>query len=115
MEINFKCEGMLAHSFDRFSIVTKFILPTINDLNFVPIDYDEKCNYLNTELSNNQYWKEYITKLKLFYEKIIQYIDLYKKKKSSYNSTSHKSLNEISLILPSFLKTRKKRELSSHL
>ena len=27
--INFKYEGMLAHSFDRFYVVTKFILPTI--------------------------------------------------------------------------------------
>ena len=32
--INFSNEGMLSHSFDRFYVVTKFILPTINDLNF---------------------------------------------------------------------------------
>ena len=39
--INFKYEGMLAHSFDRFYVVTKFILPTINDLKFPSIDCDE--------------------------------------------------------------------------
>ena len=32
--INYKYEGMLAHLFDRFYVVTKFILPTIGDLNF---------------------------------------------------------------------------------
>ena len=32
--IIYKYEGMLAHSFDRFYVVTKFILPSIGDLNF---------------------------------------------------------------------------------
>ena len=32
--INYKYEGMLVHSFDRFYVVTKFILPSIGDLNF---------------------------------------------------------------------------------
>ena len=29
--INYKYEGMLAHSFDRFYVVTKFILPSFKD------------------------------------------------------------------------------------
>ena len=37
---------MLAHSFDRFYVVTKFILPTVNDLTFSTIKFDEKCEYL---------------------------------------------------------------------
>ena len=32
--INYKYEGMLAHSFDRFYVVTKFILPSIGELQF---------------------------------------------------------------------------------
>ena len=32
--INYKYEGMLAHSFDRSYVVTKFILPSIGDLKF---------------------------------------------------------------------------------
>ena len=44
--INFKSEGMLAHSFDRFYVVTKFLLPTINDLTFLTINFDETCDYL---------------------------------------------------------------------
>ena len=30
--INYKYEGMLAHSFDRFYVVTKVVLPMIDDL-----------------------------------------------------------------------------------
>ena len=44
--INFKYKGMLAHSFDRFYVATKFILPPVNNLKFSPIDFDEKCKYL---------------------------------------------------------------------
>ena len=32
--INYKYEGMLTHSFDRFYIITKFILPLIEDIKF---------------------------------------------------------------------------------
>ena len=32
--INYKYEGMLVNSFDRFYVVTKFMLPKIGDLKF---------------------------------------------------------------------------------
>ena len=32
--INYKYEGMLTHSFDRFYIITKFILPSMGDIRF---------------------------------------------------------------------------------
>ena len=31
--INYKYEGTLSHSFDRFYVVTKFELPKVEDLN----------------------------------------------------------------------------------
>ena len=31
--VNFRYEGMLAHSFDRFYVVTKVELPKVSDLN----------------------------------------------------------------------------------
>ena len=34
---------MLAHSFDRFYVVTKFMLPTIGDLKFSKLDFDYTC------------------------------------------------------------------------
>ena len=44
--INYKYEGMLAHYFDRFYVVTKFILPSIKDLKFSKLNYDDTCAYL---------------------------------------------------------------------
>ena len=44
--INYKYEGMLAHSFDRF---TKYILPSIGDLKFSTLNYDNTCAYLDNK------------------------------------------------------------------
>ena len=44
--INYKYEGMSANSFDRFYVVTKFILPTLDDLKLLPIRYDKECKYI---------------------------------------------------------------------
>ena len=44
--LNYKYVGMLPHSFDRFYIITKFILPTLDDLRLYPITYDKECQYL---------------------------------------------------------------------
>ena len=49
-EINFKHKGMLAHSFDRFYVVAKFILPTVKDLNFSLINFDKVCSYLQEKI-----------------------------------------------------------------
>ena len=40
---------MLVHFFDRFYVVTKFILPTVNDLKFLRIKFDEISEYLQEE------------------------------------------------------------------
>ena len=37
---------MLAHSFDRFYVITKFILPTLDDLKLSSIRYDKECSYI---------------------------------------------------------------------
>ena len=39
--INCKYDSMLVHSYDRFYVVTKFILPTMGDLNFSKLKYDD--------------------------------------------------------------------------
>ena len=44
--INYKYEGMLAHAFDKFYVVTKFILPMLDDLKLSPIKYDKECIYV---------------------------------------------------------------------
>ena len=40
---------MLVHSFDRFYVVAKFILPSIGDLNFSTLNYDNTCGYLDNK------------------------------------------------------------------
>ena len=46
---------MLAHSFDRFYVVTKFILPTLDDLKLSPIKYDKECkNIQNLDDQDNE-------------------------------------------------------------
>ena len=38
--INYKYEGTLSHSFNRFYVVTKFELPKVKDLKLTIISYD---------------------------------------------------------------------------
>ena len=45
--VNFKYEGMLSHSYDRFYVVTKFKFPKVEDLKLTTIDFDSKCSYLS--------------------------------------------------------------------
>ena len=40
---------MLAHSFDRFYVVTKFISQYIGHLNFSELNYDDTCVYLDNK------------------------------------------------------------------
>ena len=47
--INHEYEGMLAHSFDRFYVVTKFILTSVRGLNFSKLNYDNTCAYLDNK------------------------------------------------------------------
>ena len=54
--VNFKYEGMLSHSFDRFYIVTKFELPKTKDLKLVTFEFDFECSYANhTSTSTTDY------------------------------------------------------------
>ena len=48
--INYKYEGMLAHSFDRFYIVTKFILPSMGDIKFSNLHFDHSCTYMKKRI-----------------------------------------------------------------
>ena len=53
--ISYKYEGMLAHSFDGFYVITKFILPTLDDLKLSAIRYDKDCKYMhNLDDQNNE-------------------------------------------------------------
>ena len=44
---------MMVHSFDRFYVVTKFMLPMIGDIKFSRLNFDDTCAYMNKEYAPN--------------------------------------------------------------
>ena len=106
--INYKYEGMLAHSFDRFYVVTKFILPSIGDLNFSKLNYDNTCAYLDNKNVHDTDSKKHMLDLMTFCKKIEPFVLYYKRLIKSYNNTAHNILeNEINLILPQIPRKQK--------
>ena len=99
--INYKYEGMLAHLFDRFYIVTKFILPSIGDMKYSRLNYDNTCAYMNKENAPNMDSRKYLTELKTYCNKIKPFVSYYRKLINLYNKTAHNILeNEIKPLLP---------------
>ena len=108
---NFKYEGMLSHSFDRFYLVAKYEMTKIKDLKLTTFSFDLTCNHLN--ISRRSYLLRYIKHCR----RIAPYVKFYKQQVEYYNQTAHNILlNEIGLILPTFgSKNRKKRFISTFL
>ena len=106
--INYKYEGMLAHSFDRFYVLTKFILPTIGNLNFSKLNYDETCMYVDYKNAQNTETRKYMLDLKTFCKKIEPFIVCYKRSINSYSNTNCNILHqEIKLLLPQVKRKQK--------
>ena len=104
---------MLVQSLDRLYIVTKLILPTINDLQFSTIKYDEKCKYLQQEKGYTDKAKEHILDLITYCRKIRPFVHYYRDHTNSFNHTVHNILNnEMGLIFAKI--HEKKREVLSH-
>ena len=96
--VNFKYEGMLSHSFDRFYIVTKFELPQTKDLRLATFKFDFACSYANHTSSNTNY-----AKLLNSCMKIVPYAQFYQRQIEYYNHTAYDTLaNDIGKILPKF-------------
>ena len=99
---------MLAYSFDRFYVVTKFMLPTIGDLKFSKLDFDYTCMYMKKEYATNTDSRKYLLELKTYCNKIKPFATYYSKLIQSYNKTTHNILeNEIRLLLPQVSKRQK--------
>ena len=102
---------MLAHSFDRFYVVTKFILPTIGDLKFSKLDFDDTCAYTDNKYAQNTEPKKYMLDLKTFCKKIEPFVIDYKRLINSYNNTAYNILEkEIKLLLPQ-VQSRQKHKI----
>ena len=103
--INYKYEGMLTHSFDRFYIITKFILPSIGDIRFSHLTFDDSCSYMNKEYTPNTDSSKYLKELKTYCNKLKPFVSYYSKLIKSYNSTVYDLLeNKIKLLLPNKLR-----------
>ena len=104
--VNFKYEGMLSHSFDRFYIVTKFELPKMKDLKLATFGFDFECSYANhTTTSNTNY-----ANLLNYCMKIAPYAQLYQRQIQYYNKTAYDTLaNDIGKILPKFPTDKRQR------
>ena len=66
--------GMLAHSFDRFYVVTKFILPMIGELRFSKLAFDDTCAYMDSKYAQNTESRKYMLDLKTFCKKIEPFV-----------------------------------------
>ena len=60
---------MLAHSFDRFYVVTN-LLPMVGDLKFSKLDFDDTCAYTENEYAQNTESRRYMLELKAFCNKV---------------------------------------------
>ena len=103
---NFKYEGMLTLSFDRFYVVAKYAIPKVEHLQFTTFNFDLTCNHLNISKSP---LLRYVNHCR----RIAPYVKFYKQQIEYYNQTAYELLqNEIGLILPN-LTNRKKRFLTT--
>ena len=104
---NFKYEGMLAHSFDRFYVVTKFEMPKIEDLKLNTFTFDLACSHL---ISDKTFMQKYLKNC----QRIVPYVRFYQKQIEYYNWTANNMLqNEIGLILPTFTNGKRKKRFIS--
>ena len=86
--VNFKYEGMLAHSLDRFYVVAKFKIPKIEDLRLRTVAFDSKYSYLN---GTNVYFNRVLK----YCKKIVPYVKFYKRQISYYNRTAYEILKKM--------------------
>ena len=106
--ISYKYGEILVHSFDRFYVVTKFMLLMIGDLKFSKLDFDYICAYMEKEYAPNTDSRKYMLELKAYCNKIKPFVPYYNRLINSYNNTTHNILEkEIKLLLPQVSKRQK--------
>ena len=105
--INYKYKGMLTHLFDRFYIVTKFILPSVKDIKFSNLNFDSSCTYMNKKYAPYTDSSKYLSELQMYFNKIKPFVSYYSKLVTSYKTTVHNILaNEIRPLLPQISKQK---------
>ena len=88
--VNSRYEGMLAHLFDRFYVVTRIETPKVSDLNLTLFQFDYNCSHV-TNIEKDTSFKVPSTikdMFKLFCKNIIPYMYLYKHQVVYYKKDS---------------------------
>ena len=104
--VNFRYEGMLAHSFDRFYVVTKVELPKVSDLNLTMFQFDYNCSHVaNIErvvIGFKIKVKNTILNIfRMYCRNLIPYMYLYKHQAEYYKKTVYTIFDkDIGMILP---------------
>ena len=78
--VNFRYEGMLSHSFDRFYTVMKIEIPKVLDLNLATFQFDYNCSHV-VHIEKKTRFKILSTIKEMFHvycKNIIPYMYLYK-------------------------------------
>ena len=96
---------MLAHSFDRFYVVTRIEIPKVSDLNFTVFQFDYTCSHV-THIEKDTKFKISSTikdTFKVYCKNIIPYMYLYKHQVEYYEKIIYNILEkDIGMILPKF-------------
>ena len=106
--VNFRYEGMLAHLFDRFYVITKEELPKVLDLNLTMFQFDYNCSHITQfeRIRIGFNFRVTNTMLNIFgayCRNLIPYMYLYKHQMEYYEKTVYNILEkDIGMILPKF-------------
>ena len=103
--VNFRYEGMLTHSFDRFYLVTRIEIPKVSDLNLTLFQFDYNCSHVTNIEKDIKFKVPSMIKdmFKVYCKNIIPYMYLYKHQVEYYDKTVYNILEkDIGLILPTF-------------
>ena len=94
--VNFRYEGMLAHSFDRFYVVTRIEIPKVSDLNLTVFQFDYNCTHVkNIEKSTKFKVPDMIRDMfNVYCRNIIPYMYLYKHQVEYYEKMVYNILGK---------------------
>ena len=85
----------------------KFMLPSVKDIKFSNLNFDESCAYMNKKYAPHMDSSKYLSELQIYCNKIKPFVLYYSKLITSYNTTVHNILvNEIRLLFPQISKQK---------
>ena len=67
----------------------KFMLPSVKDVKFSNLNFDESCTYMNKKYAPHMDSSKYLSELQTYCNKIKTFVSYYSKLIASYNTTVH--------------------------